>query len=302
MPDLKNLKEYIRAMEHVTHFLRQLLDEEKRITPPPATEIERLSEFTDLRLMTKSDIWPDAIDPELIGGDSAEDKANRAEGILRDFVKIDLTGKRFLDYGCGDGFVAAAAAANHGTALSVGYDPVATGWESHPPMPHKLTLTTHLADNEFDVVLLHDVLDHASDPLELLQQAKLSKKLDGKIFVRCHPWASRHGTHLYRKLNKAYLQLVFTESELIAMGYKGEKVIRPLDPVSQYRRLFAEMDLQIVEESTISQPVDAFFTTRPAVVRRIKDNWKGSLDPELASGSKYPHEIMQIQFADFVLV
>lgn len=303
MPDLKNVKEYIRALEHITHFFRTLLDEEKRVTPAPDTEEERLSELTDLRLMTRSEIWPDAIDIDLIGGEeTVEEKQERAVNIITDFIGEDLNGKRFLDYGCGEGYVARNAV-DFGASYAIGYDiQPRPSWDSLPSIHAQFALTTNLTDNEFDIILLNDVLDHCADPLQTLLHAKISKKIDGRIHVRCHPWTSRHGTHLYKKVNKAYLQLVFTEAEQIGMGLLGEKVFKPLDPVAAYKKMFADLELTIIRESYITQPVEAFFTTRPAIVRRIKENWKNSLDPELAAGTKYPHEIMEVQFADFVLI
>jgi 2-polyprenyl-3-methyl-5-hydroxy-6-metoxy-1,4-benzoquinol methylase len=301
MPELKNVKEYIRALEHITSFMRSILDEEKRVTAAPATDDEKLSELTDLRMMTKSNIWPDAISADLIGGEEDKDRIDRADGILVDFIKMDLTDKRFLDFGCGDGWVAQRAY-EHGAAFSIGYDTEDHNWSKHTPVNARFGLTTNLTDNEFDVILLNDVLDHADDPVEVLKKVLIAKKTDAKVFVRCHPFPSRHATHLYRKINKAYLHLVFSHQELIAMGLKGEKTAKLLDPIASYKRWFEMAGLSVVEESTIKQDVDAFFTTRPAIVRRIKENWTTSSDPELAAGTKFPHEAMEIQFADFVLV
>jgi 2-polyprenyl-3-methyl-5-hydroxy-6-metoxy-1,4-benzoquinol methylase len=312
MANLKNIKEYIRALEHITHFLKQLVEEETKITEAPVGEIDRLTEFTDLRMMVKSDIWPDAIEPSLISAeDNEEDQINRADSIIQEYMKVDLSGKKFLDYGCGSGYVAHQAK-NYGVALAIGYDPNPSPhhhkWlkmeaPKGTPSPHFTSGFTPYRNyhGEFDIILLYDVLDHAEDPLSVLQHVAKLKAKDGKVFVRCHPWTSRHGTHLYRKANKAYLQLVFSQEELIKMGLKGEYTNKILDPIFNYRKWFSEAGLKIVSESTINQDVDIYFTTRPSILRRIKENWKYSSDLNLASGAKFAHEVMAIQFADFVL-
>lgn len=277
MSNLKNVKEYIRALEHMLTYFRSILDEEKRVTPAPASPDEKLAELTDLRMLSKSNIWPEAIDPTLLAGENEEDKLNRAEGIIIEYMGLDLKDKRLLAYRADEYIVRQAKERN------------------------AMVFTDYVV-GDFDAVLFYDVLDHHADPVTILKMAAKQKKPEAKVFVRCHPWASRTGTHLYRKLNKAYLHLVFTNHELIGMGLKGQDVTKLLNPLKTYKEWFAEAGLKIEKESTINQDVDSFFTTRPAVVRRIKENWWGSTDPDLASGKKFPHEVMQIQFADFVLV
>lgn len=300
MPDLKNVKQYIRALEHLTFFLRSLLEEENRVTPPPATDAERLSEFTDLRFLTKSEIWPEAIYSDMLGEETVEEKHGRATSILRDFMKVKLEGKRFLDFGCGEGYVAYKAA-ELGASYSLGYDIMPShAWENLKA--ERFALTSKLEEGDFDYILLNDVLDHCEEPVEALKKVKAAKNLEGKVYLRCHPWTSRHGTHLYKNLNKAYLQLVFSEVELLGMGLLGARVAKPLDPINSYKQWFAESGFSVIRESVITQPVESFFTTRPAISRRIKSNWRNSPDPELAAGTKYPHDIMEIQFADFVLI
>jgi 2-polyprenyl-3-methyl-5-hydroxy-6-metoxy-1,4-benzoquinol methylase len=296
MTNLKNVKEYIRALEHMLAYFKSILDEEKRVTPAPATPDEKLAELTDLRMLTKSNIWPEAIEEALVASDTEEGKNNRAEGII-EFMNANLKGKKFLDYGCGEGHVARRAV-DHGAVLSVGYDPIVKDFST----PGLILTSKPLTEGDFDVVLLYDVLDHTDDPVTILKLINRFKKTEGEVHVRCHPWTSRHGTHLYRKLNKAYLQLIFTPQELLGMGLKGDKTTRLIDPIKTYKEWFKQAGLEIVVESTIKQDVETFFTTRPTIVRRIKENWWGSADPDLASGKKFPHEAMQIQFADFVLV
>lgn len=294
---MKNVQEYIKALEHLTQFLKEILAQENIIVPAPTTDDEKIQEITDLRFLARSNLWPDAIDPALISDPTNEkEKLLRAEGVIHDFMKIDLTDKTFLEIGCGEGHTTFLSSSM--TKTSVGYDAKDQNWD-HFEKRDNLFFTTNEIPGTFEVILLNDVLDHTENPLALLELAK--KHSCGEIYVRCHPWTSRHGTHLFRQLNKAYLQLVFTKQELFNLGLFEEKVSVLLDPIETYKEWFAETGLKIVREEKITQDVELFFTQNPVVLRRIKEKFVDSSNSEIAMGKKFPRDIIQVQFADFVL-
>jgi len=66
-----------------------------------------------------------------------------------------------------------------------------------------------MLNTKYDFILINDVLDHAADPLDMLEQVNKIRNPETKIVVRCHPWTSRHGTHVYKQMNKAFLHLIF---------------------------------------------------------------------------------------------
>lgn len=303
--DQKTIKEYIRAMEHITGFMRTLLEEELKAPVPPANERGRLTEITDLRLLAKSEQWPQAVPEELICDDNEDSKLSRAAGIVNEFIRTDLTDKKFLDFGCGEGHVPYVAAYLVGVKHATGYDPVAQDW-THFGNINNMQLTKDFAvvkqNGPYDVILVNDVLDHCADAKLVLEQIKEVKSPTARIYVRCHPWASRHGSHLYKQLNKAYLHLVFTQDELYGMGLKETKTTKILDPLPFYRSLIKEGGFTAVQEETITHPVELFFTHKPTVLRRIKDRWAKSENKSLAAGLEFPREVMEIQFVDFVLV
>lgn len=299
--DQKTIKEYIRALEHMTAFMRTMLDEELKVPESPQTDREILSEFTDLRLLAKSEAWPLAVPEELICDDDEDNKLTRAAGILKDFVKTDLANKKFLDFGCGEGHAAYIASSLLG-AKSVGYDLVKHDWHKFSDEIN-LEFTTNESDlknhGEFDVILANDVLDHSQNPKEVLELIKNLKKPEtGKIYLRCHPWTSRSGTHIYKQLNRAFLHLVFTEKELQnVMGFKEMPAIKFLNPISAYRTMIKDAGFSILQEEIITQPVELFFTTKPQILRRIQECFaKNNLT------EKFPREAMEIQFIDYVLL
>ena len=120
--DKKTIKEYIRALEHITSYLRNLLDEELRAPEAPVDQYSSLVEFTDLRMLAKSDSWPAAVPADLICDNKEDEKLNRAAGILNNLITEDLKDKKFLDYGCGEGHVAFIAGSVIPTKISVGFD------------------------------------------------------------------------------------------------------------------------------------------------------------------------------------
>jgi len=303
--DQKTIKEYIRALEHITGFMRTLLEEELKAPTAPSSERDRISELTDLRLVAKSDQWPQAVPDDLICGEDEDNKLNRAAGIVHEFIRTNLTDKKFLDFGCGEGHVPFVAANLIGVKLAVGYDPVGQDW-NHFDAVSNLTLTSDFGmvkeNAPYDVILVNDVLDHCVNQKAMLEQIREIKSPTGRIYMRCHPWTSRHGTHLYKQLNKAYLHLVFSEDELYAMGLKETKTTKFLDPMPAYRDLIKDAGFTAVQEEVITHPVELFFTHKPAILRRIKEKWAKSENKALATGIEFPREIMEIQFADFVLV
>jgi SAM-dependent methyltransferase len=84
----------------------------------------------DLREFVIEDImspqFPLAVDPLLISDDTPEEKSMRAETILNVWLP-ELQGKRFLDFGCGEGFIPVLASRT--AEIAVGCDIDTTGWD-----------------------------------------------------------------------------------------------------------------------------------------------------------------------------
>ncbi len=300
--DQKTLKEYIRALEHMTAFLRTMLDEELKIPDKPENDRDALTEFTELRMLAKSDAWPPAIPEDMICGDDEDHKLARAAGIASEFLKTNLTEKSFLDFGCGEGHTAYIAASLLSRKKVFGYDLINQNWD-HFEKVDNLYFSTDLQEvkqnGPYDIILLNDVLDHSKNPREVLEQIReLKAPNTGKIYLRCHPWTSRSGTHTYKQLNKAFLHLVFTETELQnVMGIKEVPAHKFIDPLNAYKSLIKDAGFSIVSENVVKQPVELFFTTKSPILRRIQECFSKNNFSE-----KFPRESMEIQFVDFILI
>jgi 2-polyprenyl-3-methyl-5-hydroxy-6-metoxy-1,4-benzoquinol methylase len=287
MDNTRQIREYLAALEHMKKFFNRLLEEEKATLSGPASEREKIAELTELRMLAKSDLWPAAVPKELIS--DTETQNARAMGILQT-MDVSLSGKKFLDFGCGDGYTVGVAKEVFG-ANSFGYDIKNYGWDN-------ANITDNLEivakNGPYDVILLFDVLDHSSNPEDILKECKLLLSGNGKIFVRVHPWFSRSGTHIYKELNKAYLQLVFDNAELATLGVTQENVNKITSP-EVYKNWIKSAELTIASEKTIRQNIELFFTHNPAILRRIKSNFANEF-PD------FPRNMLEIQFIDLTLI
>lgn len=237
-------------------------------------------EFGDLKKLLESDEWPQAVYSAQIADENSEkDKDERAEAIA-DILLPSLNKKRFLDFGCGEGHVANYA--SEYADFSVGYDLIKNSksrfdWDAPT---ERLILTTDLEKvrdkGPFDVILLYDVLDHTqgSTSQDILSIVKSLLADNGKIYVRTHPWTSRHGGHAYRKINKAFVHLVFTEEELKSMGVELEYNIKSMRPVDNFSSWLEGSGLKkALEPELDQQDVEPFFRDNPIVRKRILDHF-----------------------------
>jgi len=245
-----------------------------------------------LKEMLDSGDWPAAVDPEQICAEDSDKKAARANNILDLFIGENLKDKKFLDYGCGSGEVVLEAAKREARAM--GYDINPSTFD-----PESLLLTADFEEVRkmapFDIVLVHDVFDHIEhiDPLQALFQIKEILSPHGRMYVRNHPWSSRHGGHLYDAKNKAFMHLVFDEIELTRIGgYVADYNIRVVDPLGTYRYWFHETGFDIKEEYPIKHEVEKFFTQPSIVWEKLKAHWPDS---------ETQINFLEIEFVEYIL-
>ena len=239
-----------------------------------------------------SDNWPAAAPKFMICEDTEKDKTERAEGILS-YVGEDLTDKKFLDFGCGEGYVVREAAKQ--SKLAVGFDLEKTGelpWET---TQDNFTLTTSIdkvkETGPYNIIMLYDVLDHAQNPEEVLKQVASLCDAETKVIVRCHPWMSRHATHIYKDLNKAFVHLIFTEDELKLMGITSKFTQKYFYPINKHKEWFDAAGFKLISNDVIRTSVEPFFK-KPKIAARLPLNeYKG----------QFPQWQMSQSFNDYIL-
>lgn len=252
--------------------------------------------------------WPAAVDPTLICDiTSDQDKEDRAEGILDLIIDAHLENLKFLDFGCGEGHVVNKSKIQN-PRMSVGYDIVKSEkWEKWEKTPNSMFTddwSSVKSAGPYNVILMYDVLDHMTGSIdEVVSKLKDVKSVlapNGKIYVRTHPWCSRHGTHLYHKLNKAYVHLVFSNEELESLGHKQQQVRPIIHPMAEYEGMFTKAGLKVISKQQIKEAVEGFFIKNPTIALRIKKNYSNSPDSSLRNGA-FPTFQLEQQFIDYVL-
>lgn len=238
------------------------------------------------------DCWPEAISARSITKPTLADQVNRAISVLDMMLDGSIEGMHFLDFGCGDGYIAREALVR-GVASSTGYDPVSTQtWDDV-----NVQFTTDfskLKKGFYDVIFMYDVIDHCFNAEETMKQVKQLLKPTGKVYIRCHPWTSKHGSHLFKEgLNKAYIHLFLKEAELKRLGYKPVFTRMEKNPLEAYRWFFHEFVIE--DELPIKEPLGDFFLV-PAFKELVLT------EQEIpANRSKEFFKDMEIQFVDFIL-
>jgi hypothetical protein len=270
---------------------RQLTDIREQLVKYGLPEVSQYeSEYRAIRDSLTD--WPEAVKPESICADE-DSKFQRAIAILDLVVGENVTNKRFLDYGCGEGHVIMHASVQS-PQIAVGYDPLVKPKFDYP----------HFYDNfgkigehgPYDIVLIHDVCDHLQNlhPVEMLKQLKAVVTGDCRVYLRNHPWSARHGGHLYEQINKAFLHLVFDEMELTRLGgYHSEFSLRIVRPLEIYRQWFKEAGYNILSEIPTTRPVDEFFQKQSYIKDRLLRNWNGDELEMLAA--------MQVEFVEYCI-
>lgn len=243
------------------------------------------------------DDWPIAAAPHMIVSNKGEaERRFRAVQIVK-LLHQDLTNKRVLDLGCDEGYISRELAE---TAHQViGYDLKAKpSWETiTAPNLRFTTNRNDVASAPYDFILLYDVLDHleGEDPAKFLAWVQGLLVPGGTIFLRTHPWTSKHGGHLYEiGLNKAFMHLALTPDELARLGHTPPAVLRVARPQASYELLFREAGLKVLEKKAHTEPVDGYFSGN-LLDRIIKITWKGAIEPAEAL------KIMSNSFIDYKL-
>ena len=262
----KQLREYIKACEHMIKFFNKMLNGQVSGLAAPAQE--RLSELTELRMEVRSPNWPEAEpweeSPELFISQT-----------IKELVRESVEDKTVLDFGSHDPNFPRAIKINFGAKHVVSYDVNACQGINTSDTEKNLLYTENFKLVKqwapFDVIILNDIIDHMEKPVHWLSQlGSLTNK--GKIYARCHPMTSRNGTHLSEQINKAFLHLVFSEKELSTLGVSSRTTRKILDGSATYRKMFDEAGLKVVSEDIKKRDVEMFFLQNEKIAKRMSNS------------------------------
>lgn len=260
----------------------------------PADQLGPTPEFQD------NDDWPMAVPPSAIIPSNIDDPVKQQ---FRAIQIVDLIGiahianKNVLDCGCGEAYLTSEIAKEAKSV--VGYDLTQEEtWESleKPNLTFICSREAIELRKPFDLIVLYDVIDHleGENPDEFLAWVASLLAPDGKAFIRCHPWTSRHGGHLYEKSNRAFLHLALTLDEMVRSGLKPISNLKITRPLATYDNLLSKAGFNIDSRKSSSDPVEKFFSG-DLLDRIIKITWQGNIDQHTAL------KIMGNSYIDYVV-
>lgn len=266
MTDDQQIREYIRACEHMLTYFKSVLGRHPDRDQGKNSQ-DALSELTELRMLAKSDRWTPAYE----GGLSDEARALKFVSSL----SAPLKDKNVLDFGSCDGALSQLVAVRLRAKQVVSYDVNLCRHSSlsDPSVINtdNLKLVQQMAP--YDAILANDVIDHLANPSHWLRTMRgLVREGDGRVFLRCHPYTSRNGTHIGEQLNRSHLHLVFTEQELATFGISGRFTQRILDAQKTYRSMFEDSGFKVVREREHRQPLDVELMGDKRIAERVRRN------------------------------
>lgn len=216
----------------------------------------------------KDNSWPLAVEPALICDPNNEsEKIERSKGIIEVYLDDPIKDKKVLDFGCGEGHLIEVSK-EFNPKMTVGYDIVESkNWSSFV-LGQNQKLTTSwddvVANAPYDYILAFDVLDHLENdtPVECLNKIRKVMDANSKLYVRFHPYTSRHATHLYQNVNKAFIHLFMTDDEISQEfpDAKPTKSLKITKPIASYEKFIQEAGLKIVNRRDVTENVEDFFT------------------------------------------
>jgi len=290
MEDLEKFKQYLQLIQvSASKMLEILEDSDENNFKSNIKSIEKSNSF-----IPDWNMWPEAVPSFLIEEPNLSGMIKRARSILNMHDLVDLNGKHFLDFGCGEGHTTKEAL-ERGAATATGFDIVrSNNWNNYESIDD-LIMTCDFKDLDkvYSVVLLHDVLDHLveADPIDVLKKIKGLIDGRGEVRIRCHPYTSRHANHVYNSFNKAYSHFFLTPEQLSEHNPLPVYKITGKDPMTEYKRWFNKAGFDVKKELPTKQDLDGFY---------LKNENRQQLK-SVVNHEKYV-EILEIQFVDYCIV
>lgn len=248
----------------------------------------------------RDDSWPEAVPEYLIVREDDLD-AQRLRAIqIEGMIGFNATGLNVLDYGCGNGFLAAQYAKSAKTSYA--YD-IAQGSFSDflldGSLPNLLNCSKQQLGSltgQIDLIILFDVIDHivGNTAVNLLQDLKKYLSSKGRIFLRCHPWTSRTGSHAYLSINKAFIHLAMTSDELLQAGIKVLPNIKANKPLAIYEDMLNKAGYKTENKKVQTNAVEDYFDGE-LLERMINVTWAGTVDSNKA------RKIMSTTYVDYLI-
>ena len=253
-------------------------------------ELINLKNLTELKMLLKSDFWPNALSEEELN----ENKEEKIQKMIKNLVDIkDLNVAYFGDDA--EIFVKEFLKNNVKKAVCFSLDKKANYFTIEEP--NQFGIITNKKDDvlkngPYDLVLCNDFLEHTGEsPENWLEFMKSIRKSNGPIYLRAHPFCSRY--HDHNLANKAYTHLIFNDSEKLKAGCpSGKKTCKQLLTENEYLKMFYNLELNIIERNVIDYPLEDIFIKNTELQEKILDT--------IQREKFFPEEI-SFEYIDYLL-
>lgn len=195
-------------------------------------------------------------------------------------------GRRLLDVGAGDGFLAKRLTAQGYEVTCIERDPglaVLAGRECRAALVADLDRDTPELDGPFDVIVYGDILEHLEDPLRVLLELNRHLSPEGTVIVSVPNVA-----HLWIRL-----QLLLGRFEYTDRGILDRTHLR-FFTLASFRRLLAEAELTVLELIPTPVPLPLL------VPERFHGRWLAALHAMNAVLSRARKTLFAYQFVAVV--
>lgn len=179
-------------------------------------------------------------------------------------IKQQITGKKVLDIGCGEG-MEALALSRMGAALVHGIDIYidaprneAVRRESAGEIAFSVmdAMRTTFPDGEFDAAVTYCAFEHFSDPFAVLKECARVVRPGGLIFLTSSVWAHPYGSHMQFFTKVPWVQYLFSEKTIMAVRkkYRNDGATRFKDVPGGLNKVGIASFLKMVEALDLELP------------------------------------------------
>ena len=240
--------------------------------------------------------WPRATStPDTLDADSIVKKSMMA------IEKLDI-----LDFGSGNGYISEYLSKTAKKVIS--YDINTEKILAPGNYITAKTIEDVKSQGPYDLIFINDVFDHLEPAdeeekelyietlhVKYLKTLKSFLKSSGRIYLRCHPWTSRHGGHLQKTQNMAFIHLILTEEEYLEQSVSSDVQIthQIYSPEQYYLRCIQKSGLNVLKTNQEKDYPEQFVKDR--LLDQIAQKFPPNTLPEKIL------DIIQASYISFVL-
>ncbi len=233
-------------------------------------ELVNLKNFTEIKMLLKSDFWPNALSEDELNEKTEE----KIISLVNNLVKLEKLSVAYFGDNA-DIFAKTILTNNAEKAICFSSDkkPNTFRTEENNQLAIVTTDKNDIVKNgPYDVIVCNDFIEHTGEnPENWLDFMKNIRKSNGPIYLRAHPFCSRY--HDHNLANKAYTHLIFNDSEKLKAGCpSGKKTCKQLLTENEYFKMFYNLNLTIIERNLINYTIEKLFIENSELNEKIKES------------------------------